>query len=184
MSKLKMRNKHVEHEVGSFYGKIESGLLLNALLAVGQGRGWFMKMVYVLLAMAGGVAIGIQTVVNGGLGKKVGTVEASFLSFFIGTAALFFVVLFLGKGNMLAVSEVPKVQLIGGLLGAFYVFTVIFGAPNIGVVATLMAVIIGQLFIGSIIDHFGLFGGERYPLDVKKGVALLLMIISVYLFNK
>jgi bacterial/archaeal transporter family-2 protein len=142
------------------------------------------KLIYPLLAIAGGIALGIQAVINGGLGKKVGTMEASFISFFIGTAALFFLVLFWGKGNLLAISEVPKGQLIGGLLGAFYVFIIVLIAPKIGVTATLLSVIGGQLLIGSVIDHFGLFGGHRFPLDAKKIIALLLMFGSIYLFNQ
>lgn len=143
-----------------------------------------MKLIFSLLAMAGGITLGIQAVVNGGLGKKVGTMEASFISFFVGTAVLFFLVLFWGKGNLLAISEVPKGQLIGGILGAFYVFVIILVAPKIGVTATLLSVIAGQLLIGSIIDHFGLFGGEKFPLDTKKVIALLLMFGSIFLFNQ
>jgi bacterial/archaeal transporter family-2 protein len=142
------------------------------------------KLIFSLLALAGGIALGIQAVVNGGLGKKVGTMEASFISFFIGTAVLFFLVLFWGKGNLLAINEVPKGQLIGGILGAFYVTVIILVAPKIGVTATLLSVIAGQLFIGSIIDHFGLFGGHQFPLDTKKVIALLLMFGSIYLFNQ
>ena len=93
----------------------------------------YVKWIYLLMALAGGLAVGIQAVVNGGLGKKVGTLEASFISFSVGTAALFFVVLFFGKGNLLAVSEVPKSQLIGGLLGAFYVIIMVMTVPKLGV---------------------------------------------------
>lgn len=141
------------------------------------------KLIYSLLAIAGGLALGIQAVVNGGLGKRVGTMEASFISFFIGTAALFFLVLFFGKGNLLAISEVPKGQLIGGLLGVFYVYIMVLVSPKIGVASTLIAVMAGQLLMGSFIDHFGLFGGERYPLDGKKIATLVLMFASIYLFN-
>ena len=48
-----------------------------------------MKIVYLLMALVGGLAVGVQAVVNGGLGKKVGSMEASFISFFIGTTVLF-----------------------------------------------------------------------------------------------
>ncbi|TDL34888.1 DMT family transporter [Jeotgalibacillus sp. S-D1] len=142
-----------------------------------------MKWIYLLLAVVGGIAVGIQAVVNGGLGKRIGIIEASFMSFLIGTAALFFVVLFFGKGNFLAISEVPKGQLIGGLLGAFYVLIMVMTVPKIGVTAAFFSIIAGQIFISVIIDHFGLFGGQTFPLDAKKAAALLLMIGSIYLFN-
>ena len=71
--------------------------------------------------MLGGAAVAFQVQINGGLGKRTGVLEASFISFGIGTLALFFIVLFFGKGNFMAVSTVPKWQLFGGLLGAFYV---------------------------------------------------------------
>lgn len=61
-----------------------------------------MKWFYLLLTLAGGLAVGMQAAINGGLGKKVGSIEATFISFCIGTAALFFMVLFWGKGNILA----------------------------------------------------------------------------------
>jgi len=143
-----------------------------------------LKLIFSLLAIAGGLAMGLQAVVNGGLGKRVGAIEASFISFVVGTVALFFLVLFFGKGNLLAISDAPKGQLIGGLLGAFFVLVLVLATPKIGVTATLISVIVGQLFIGSVIDHFGLFGGERFPLDLQKGLALLLMLASIYIFQK
>lgn len=142
-----------------------------------------MKWIYLILATAGGIAVGIQAVVNGGLGKRIGIIEASFMSFLIGTAALFFVVLFFGKGNFLAITEVPKGQLIGGLLGALYVLIMVMTVPKIGVTAAFFSIITGQIFISVIIDHFGLFGGQTFPVDAKKAAALLLMIASIYLFN-
>jgi transporter family-2 protein len=143
-----------------------------------------MKLIFLLMTLAGGVAVGIQAVVNGGLGKKVGTMEASFISFFVGTSVLFFIVLFFGKGNLLTISEVPKGQLIGGILGAFYVLVMIMSVPKIGVSSALLSVIAGQILIGSIIDHFGLFGGQKFPIDGKRAIAILLMFSSIYLFNQ
>jgi bacterial/archaeal transporter family-2 protein len=143
-----------------------------------------MKWLFPFLALLGGIAIGFQAVINGGLGKKVGTVEGSFISFLIGTLALSFVVIFFGKGNIFAVSHVPKWQLIGGLLGALYVFIMVLVVPKIGVTASFIAVIAGQLIIGAIIDHFGLFGGKQVPLDLKKILAIGLLFAALFLFNK
>lgn len=142
-----------------------------------------MKLLFPLLALLGGIAVAFQAQINGGLGKKTGVLEASFISFGVGTLALFFVVLFFGKGNFMAVSTVPKWQLVGGLLGAFYVIVTILVVPKIGVASAFIAVIAGQIIIGAIIDHFGLFGGNPIPIDVKKASAIILLLFSLYLFN-
>lgn len=143
-----------------------------------------MKFIVAMIAALGGAAVAVQSKVNGGLSKKVGLIEGSFISFLIGTLVLFFFVIFFGKGNLLAVFEVPKWQLIGGILGAIYVSILIFSVNKIGVASTLMAVVLGQILLGAMIDHFGWFGGESHPITVKKMVAILLLIISLYLFNR
>ncbi|MEK4255159.1 MULTISPECIES: DMT family transporter [Ureibacillus] len=142
------------------------------------------KLVVALLATIGGAAVAVQSKVNGGLGKQVGLIEGSFISFLIGTLVLFFFTIFFGKGNIFAITEVPKWQLIGGILGAIYVSILIFSVNKIGVTSTLMAVVLGQIIIGAMIDHFGFFGGETYPITGKKIIAILLLIFSLYLFNK
>ncbi len=142
------------------------------------------KLVVALLATIGGAAVAVQSKVNGGLGKQVGLIEGSFISFLIGTLVLFFFTIFFGKGNLFAITEVPKWQLIGGILGAIYVSILIFSVNKIGVTSTLMAVVLGQIIIGAMIDHFGFFGGETYPITGNKIIAILLLIFSLYLFNK
>ena len=142
------------------------------------------KLIFPLLALIGGMALAVQSQINGGLGKKVGVIEGSFISFSVGTLALLFILLFFGNGDISAISTVPKWQLIGGLLGAFFVIVQVIAVPKIGVSATLMAVIVGQVLIGAMIDHFGLFGGNRYPIDLKKMVAILLLLFALFLYYK
>ena len=144
----------------------------------------FIKILFPLLAIIGGIAVAIQGQINGGLGKKVGVFEASFVSFAIGTLALLFAVLFFGKGNLLVLSTVPKWQLFGGLLGVIYLTISIFVIPKIGVAPTFASIIAGQIIMGAIIDHFGLFGGVRNPIDIQKISAIMLLFISLYLFNR
>ena len=127
-----------------------------------------LKLIFPLLALIGGMALATQGQINGGLGKKVGVIEGSFISFSIGTLALLFILLFFGSGNISALSTVPKWQLTGGLLGAFYVVVQVIVVPKIGVSASLMAVIAGQIILGAVIDHYGFFGGNRFPLIDRK----------------
>lgn len=142
------------------------------------------KLLLPLIAILGGAALAVQGQINGGLGKKIGVLETSFISFSIGTMALFFIVIFFGKGDLLAVSTVPKWQLTGGLLGAIYVVIAVLVVPKLGVVGSLMAIITGQILLGAVIDHFGLFGGHQIPIDGKKIFAILLLFVSVFLYNK
>lgn len=117
------------------------------------------KLIIAFLALIGGSAVAIQSQINALLSKKVGVLESATVSFMVGALALFFLAFFFGKGNLLTVFTVPKWQLIGGLLGAFFIVINIFSVNLIGVAATFMAVIVGQILLGAIIDHFGLFGG-------------------------
>lgn len=143
-----------------------------------------MKLIIAFLALIGGSAVAVQSQINALFSKKVGVLESATVSFMVGALALFFIALFFGKGNFLNVFAVPKWQLIGGLLGAFFIVINIFSVNLIGVAATFMAVIIGQILVGAVIDHFGLFGGIAYPMNLTKFIALALMFVGIYLFNK
>jgi bacterial/archaeal transporter family-2 protein len=142
------------------------------------------KILFPLLAVIGGITIAVQGQINGGLGKKVGVIEGAFISFAVGTLALLFILLFFGKGNISLIGTVPKWQLLGGLLGAFFVVVQVLVVPKIGVTTTLMAVVVGQIILGAVIDHFGLFGGNRIPIDKQKIVAIVLLLFSLFLYVK
>ncbi|WP_338108581.1 DMT family transporter [Caldibacillus debilis] len=142
-----------------------------------------MKFFLPFLALLGGAAIAVQSQVNGELGKKTGVIEASLINFAVGTLVLLMVVIFFGRGELSAAAAVPKWQLTGGILGAFYVLMVVFSVPRIGVTATLMSAIAGQMLLGAVIDHFGFFGGERDPMNGTKILALILLLFSLILFH-
>ena len=53
-----------------------------------------------LLALLAGAGVAIQSQINGELGKRVGPLESSLISFTIGTITLFVLVLLFGKGGI------------------------------------------------------------------------------------
>ncbi|MFD3446652.1 DMT family transporter [Microbacteriaceae bacterium 4G12] len=143
-----------------------------------------MNWLFSLLALLSGLALGVQAAINGGLGKRLGALEGAFVSFAVGTIALLVLVLSFGKGNIGTFTQVPKWQLTGGLLGAFYVAVSVMVVPRIGVATTLTAIILGQLCMGAVIDHFALFGGRHIPFDGKRLMGLVLLGGALYLFYK
>lgn len=144
----------------------------------------FLKFLFPLLALIAGMAVAVQGQINGGLGKKIGVIEGAFFSFALGTLVLLFVLIFWGNGQISSFTTVPKWQLVGGILGAFFVLVQVLVVPKIGVSSTLLAIIVGQIILSVIIDHFGLFNAERRPVDINKIAAVLLMFIALFLYNK
>jgi bacterial/archaeal transporter family-2 protein len=139
---------------------------------------------YLLLAIIGGTCIGLQAGINGVLGKRIGVIEASFVSFFIGTIILLLLVIFAGKGDLLKVTNVSKWQLLGGVLGVAYVSIMVAIVPKIGVASAITAVIVGQLFISVTLDHFGIFTNQRIPFDWYRISGLCLLLVSLLLIFK
>lgn len=143
-----------------------------------------MDWLYLLLSFIGGIGLAFQATVNGELGKKVGTIEVACIAYTVGTLALFIMAYFFGKGNLMSALSFPKWKLFVGLLGALYIFIVILSVPKIGVASAIIATIVGQLFLSTIVDHFGLFSNSPTPISRYRLLGLVLMILSTYLFYK
>lgn len=138
----------------------------------------------ILFTLLGGITLSAQSAINGTFSRKAGTIETTLLTFLTGTMFLSIFILFFGRGNVLAVLEVPKWQLSAVFLGVLFLLFIVTAVPRIGVIATNITVIIGQLVIGIVIDNFGWFNSIVIPLDWKRSVALLFMIIALYLIYK
>ncbi|WP_050183761.1 DMT family transporter [Domibacillus robiginosus] len=138
----------------------------------------------ILFTFLGGITLSAQSSINGTLSRKTGTIETTFLTFATGTMFLAIFILFFGQGNILALLEAPKWQLSAAFLGTLYLLLTVIAVPRIGVIATNIAGIIGQLVIGIVIDNFGWFNSLVIPLDTKRAFSLLFMIIALYFIYK
>ncbi|MGJ9386051.1 DMT family transporter [Salipaludibacillus sp. CF4.18] len=143
-----------------------------------------MSILMILFTFLGGITLSAQSAINGTFSRKAGTIETTLLTFLSGTLFLAILVLFFGQGNVLAILEVPKWQLSAVFLGVLFLLFIIAAVPKIGVIATNITVIIGQLVIGIVIDHFGWFNSLVINLDMKRYFALLFMMIALYFIYK
>ncbi|UOQ83518.1 DMT family transporter [Gracilibacillus salinarum] len=143
-----------------------------------------MDILMIFFTLLGGITLSAQSSVHGTFSRKAGTIETTFLTMLTGLVFLTIIIIFFGKGDVLGVLSAPSWQLSAAFLGTGFLLLSVIAVPKIGVIATNVAVISGQLSISMIIDHFGWFDSLVIPLDWKRLVALLFMIIAVYFIYK
>jgi transporter family-2 protein len=137
----------------------------------------------VLLGAAAGCLVGMQAPINSRLGKTVGGVQAATFSFLIGTVALISISFVLrgGLASLGSVGKVPWWALVGGLLGAVYVFVALEAVETLGASGLTAVVITGQLAISVVVDRFGLLGVARSPVTLHRILGLVLLAAGVAL---
>jgi transporter family-2 protein len=124
-----------------------------------------MAIYFIVLAVLAGGMLPVQGVVNGQLGRVLDNVVlATLISFVVGSLTLLVVFLVRNSltdgGSIQRLPQVPPVLYIGGVLGAFYVTLVAMLIPKIGVANTMIAIILGQVLLSLLLDHFGFLGIE------------------------
>ena len=135
-----------------------------------------------ITAVAGGL-VALQAPINSMLGRAIGSLQAAFLSFVIGTVALA-AIASLAKGGLGTIGgarDVPVQYLIGGLLGAIYVTTVLISVRTLGASGVTAATIAGQLAMSVAVDQFGWLGVARHPVTAGRAAGLVLLGLGVFL---
>ena len=145
-----------------------------------------MFFVYLIIALAAGVALATQSAINTQLAKAMSgeAVIATFISFAVGTIVLFFIAWVKTDlwGNLSTVPSQPWWKLIGGILGAVVVFTTVLLAPKLGITAMLFFIIAGQLITAATIDHFGLIGMPIREVNITKFIGLIIVAFGLVFY--
>ncbi|GGH98818.1 MULTISPECIES: DMT family transporter [Mammaliicoccus] len=140
-----------------------------------------MKVFIYIIAILAGSVLSFESAIYGKLGENIGQLETSFYNFLMGTLILGILVLFFGKGEMSFVPKAPKWSLFGGILGVIYLTVIVVSVPFVGVGITMTAVIIGQLIMSMVVEHFGWLGIERTRVNKEKIFAVIAMVIALIL---
>jgi len=149
-----------------------------------------MNSLYALMAFISGAVLTMQVGINGKLLIHLGNpILTSFISFLVGTIGLGFAYTFVVLFGVQTVPSLQSLSLIswwtwlGGLLGAFYIFTVIFVAPKIGFANMFSLVVAGQIILAILFDHFGALGNQIHSLTALKAIGVALLVTGVYLIQ-
>jgi bacterial/archaeal transporter family-2 protein len=129
-----------------------------------------------------GALIALQAPINSGLGKVTGTMPAAAVSFTVGTALLLAIVIVSGEARSLSKAmDVRWYYLVGGILGAAYVTTVLLTVRTLGAGGVTAATVAGQLTMSVVIDRLGFLGLEETPITLTRVIGVLLLFAGTLL---
>jgi bacterial/archaeal transporter family-2 protein len=145
-----------------------------------------MQYIFFILAFLCGAIYPIQGSLNGKLlthtGNSILTAIISFLAGLIGLI-IFGLINKTPWSQIMAAKNAPWYAFTGGLLGAFYVATVVLVLPRLGMALTFSLIVAGQIVISVIMDHFGLLGNPVREISLGKLVGLVLLVVAVVLIR-
>jgi transporter family-2 protein len=139
---------------------------------------------YLLLAFVTGAGVAMQFAINSRLRLLLGgPLWSAAAQFVVGLVLL----LLLAVGTRqeppmtMGLSRAPWWVWTGGAFGASVIVVSIILTPKIGATLTLASMIVGQLTMALIVDHYGMFGGAVIRLSPVRvmGVALLLAGVTL-----
>ncbi|WP_428667758.1 DMT family transporter [Runella sp.] len=136
--------------------------------------------------------IGISNAVQGGVNSQLrlatqNPLLSSVISFGTGFIGLVFCYTIFNKDPFPSLETFRNItwwKWMGGLLGAFYIVTVIFIIKDIGPANMICLVIAGQLVAGVLMDHFGLMGFPIHTVNTWRILGIGLIVGGVVLVLK
>jgi transporter family-2 protein len=141
------------------------------------------KAIAVMATAAAGGLVAMQAPINSGLGKAIGSLPAASFSFAIGLVALVGITLVSGEGfgRLGEIGGLSWYYLIGGLLGAVYVTTVLITVRTLGAGGVTAATIAGQLTLSVVLDQLGILGLAQREITPARVVGVALLAAGVVL---
>ena len=143
-----------------------------------------MKAGLAAIAFASGMALASQVGMNNALrGRMHHPILAALASFTIGTTILIAYAAIL-RPAMPSRSDLaggPWWMWCGGLVGAFYVAASSIYASKLGAAAWLGLIVAGQITASLLMDHFGLIGFPRKPVNLAQLAGAALLVAGVVL---
>lgn len=137
----------------------------------------------IIIGLAGGVAVGIQSPMASMISQRLGIFESVFIVHVGGALIALLPMIFLGS-KLSQWRSLPWYTLSAGIFGLIVIGAISYMIPRVGVAASITTVVAGQLLVGVLLDHFGLLGASVRSLDVTRALGLAVVLAGVWLTVK
>ena len=133
-----------------------------------------------------GSILTIQSTMNAVLGERLGFSGSLFiLTVTSALVGLLLIIFFPSAANLHNLPGKSEWYLyLGGVLGVAVMMAPIFLIPKIGSTITFTALMVGQMSLSLIFDHFGLFSMPRIEATLPRVLGVILLIVGAYLVSK
>jgi transporter family-2 protein len=140
----------------------------------------------IVLAVLAGAVLPLQAALNARLGKAViNPLYGAWLTFIVGAVGLL-IYLLLARVSFATVQNAYTEHWsvwMGGLLGAFYVVSLIILVPKLGTALSFGLIVAGQMSFSLLFDHYGWWGVPVQPINWTKIMGVVLIIGGVLLIR-
>ena len=140
--------------------------------------------IIILIGLAGGIAVGIQAPLSSMISQRLGILESIFIIHLGGALVALIPLLIYSGGKLGNWRTLPWYALGAGAFGLVVIFSMSYMIPRIGVATALIILLTGQLFIGTVMDHFGFLGAVQRPVDFMRVLGLAVVFLGVWLSVK
>lgn len=137
-----------------------------------------------LIGLAGGVAVGLQSPLASLITQRIGVFESVFIVHLGGAIIALIPLLFYGGGKLSQWRSVPWYALGAGVFGLVVIAAISYMIPRVGVAASIITIVAGQLLVGTILDQYGWLGASIRPLDVTRVIGMGIVLFGVWLTVK
>lgn len=141
---------------------------------------------WIIVALASGALLPVQAAYNTDLGKTMNSsVMASLISFAIGTLSLLIYALVSRQSFTTdGLRQLPLYTWTGGVIGAVYVTAVVLIYPRLGPSMSFCLLVLGQLLITLVFEHFNILTQEQHLITWQRLVGLVLVVAGIYMMRK
>ncbi len=138
----------------------------------------------IVIGLLGGFAVGIQSPFAGAIGARLGGASSSLIVHVSG--AIFSVILLWWRGGekMREWQTLPWYLFFAGIFGVVLYQTINVTLPRLGTTMTAALIIVGQLVMGLVVDHFGWLGVTERPIDATRIIGVGVLLLGAYLIAK
>jgi len=138
----------------------------------------------VLIGLIGGAAVGLQSPLAGAISQRLGGTAGSFFVHLSGTIFSAALLLLRGGENLRDWRTLPWYLFTVGLFGLVLYQTIAITLPRLGSLTMITLIIIGQLLVGMLIDHFGWLGVAVHPISLNRVLGVLVLMLGGYLIAR